>query len=185
MAGQGQGGRDLDPGTQLILKDLRDMRLEMRADRRQANEDRRQANEDRRRADDDRRRADEERQRADEERQRADEAWRQERLQADAAWRQERLQIEEERRRESAQAEERRRQDQVQSDERFERVLREFREDSVLRATETQKAFKDIRTVGLSIVKTLNLHTRILQRIERKLDPPRPWRPGQQDGRGA
>jgi hypothetical protein len=178
MAGQGQGGRDLDPGTQLILKDLRDMRLEMRADRRQANEDRRQANEDRRRADDERRRA-------DEERQRADEAWRQERLQADAAWRQERLQIEEERRRESAQAEERRRQEQVQSDERFERVMREFREDSIRRATEAQKAFKDIRTVGLSIVKTLNLHTRILQRIERKLDPPRPWRPGQQDGRGA
>jgi hypothetical protein len=185
MAGQGQGGRNLDPGTQLILKDLRDMRLEMRADRRQANEDRRQADDDRRRADDDRRRADDERRRSDEERQRADEAWRQERRQADAAWQQERLQIEEERRRESAQAEERRRQEQVQSNERFERVMQEFREDSIRRAAETQQAFKDIRTVGLSIVKTLNLHTRILQRIERKLDPPRPWRPGQRDGRGA
>lgn len=174
MAGQGGGGWTLDPGTKLILKELRDMRVEMRADRRQATDDRRQANEDRRRADEDRRRSDDERRRADEERQRADEAWRQERLQ-----------IEEERRRESAQAEERRRLEQVQSDKRFERVMREFREDSIGRAAETRKAFKDIRAVGLSIVKTLNLHTRILQRIERKLDPPRPWRPGQGNGRGA
>ena len=170
MAGHGQDGGNLDAGTKVILKELRDMRLEMRADRRQANEDRR--------------RADEARRQADEERRRADEEWRQERRQAEGAWRQERLQAEEERRLERVQAEEQRRLEQVQSDERFERVMREFREDSIRRAAETQKAFKDIRTVGLSIVKTLNLHTRILQRIEQKLTP-RPWRPGQQDGRGA
>lgn len=160
MVGQAQGGRNQDPGTKLILTELRDMRLEMRADRRQANEDRRQANEDRRRA--------------DEERHRADEAWRQERRQADETWRQEKLQAEEARRRDTA-----------KSDERFERAMREFREDSSRREAATQKAFKEIRTVGLAIVKTLNLHTRILQRIERKFDVLRPWRPGQNDGRGA
>ena len=36
-----------------------------------------------------------------------------------------------------------------------------------------QQAFKDVRSVGLSIVKTLNHHTRLLERIDRKLGAPR------------
>jgi hypothetical protein len=52
---------------------------------------------------------------------------------------------------------------------RFERLMRDFREDSARRDAATQRALKDIRTVGFSIVKTLNHHTRILERIERKL----------------
>ena len=55
------------------------------------------------------------------------------------------------------------------SDERFAEMIRQFREDSIRREAATHKAFRDIRTVGLSIVKTLNLHTRILERIDRKL----------------
>jgi hypothetical protein len=55
------------------------------------------------------------------------------------------------------------------SDERFDRQLREFREDSRRNAAETQKAWRDLRTVGLSIVKTLNRHTRLLESIDRKL----------------
>ena len=42
-------------------------------------------------------------------------------------------------------------------------------QDSARRDAATQKAFRDIRTVGLSIVKTLNRHTRILERVDRKL----------------
>ncbi len=49
-----QRPRNLDPGIRLILEELRDLRLEMRADRRRADEERRE----------DRQRADEERQRA-------------------------------------------------------------------------------------------------------------------------
>jgi len=60
-------------------------------------------------------------------------------------------------------------------------VIREFREESIRQAAETRKAFKDVRTVGLSIVKTLNLHTRLLERIDRKLTPP-PWQLGERDG---
>ena len=41
----------------------------------------------------------------------------------------------------------------------------------------------DIRTVGLSIVKTLNHHTRILERIDRKLGPGNNGRPGHGNGR--
>ncbi|HVQ75869.1 MAG TPA: hypothetical protein VMT79_10070 [Candidatus Binatia bacterium] len=118
---RGQSGGNVDPGTRLVLEELRDLRVEMRADRRQAEADRRQ------------------------------------------------------------------------SDERFEQALREFREDSVRREAAAQKilagiqqAFKDIRTIGLAIVKTLNRHTRILEhhttlleRIDRKLGAPR------QDGRGT
>lgn len=66
------------------------------------------------------------------------------------------------------------------SGERFEKLLREFREDSARREAATQKALeamqqmvKDIQTIGLSIVKTLNHHTRILERIDRKLEVPR------------
>jgi hypothetical protein len=123
--------RNLDPGTRLILEELRDLRLEMRADRRRAGEERRE----------DRQRADEERQRADEERRR--------------------------------------------SDERFERMMRHLEQRSARRDAATQRAFKDIRAVGLSIVKTLNLHTRmlerqthILERIDRKLDARGNGRPG-------
>jgi predicted RNA-binding protein with RPS1 domain len=89
MAVHGPGEGRPDPGTRLILGELRDLRLEMRADRR---------------------RSDEERKRSDEERRRAD--------------------------------------------ERFERLMRDFQRDSGRREAATQRAFKDIRTVGLSIVKT-------------------------------
>ena len=64
-------------------------------------------------------------------------------------------------------------------------MLRDFRHDSARREAATQKAFKGIRTVGLSIVKTLNHHTRILQRIERKLTGRGNGRPGQEDGGGS
>src|SRR5213594_3848407 len=99
MAGQGQGGRNLDPGIKLVLEELRDLRLEMRADRRHADEERRQSDE-------------------------------------------------------------RLRRERRESDERFQQLLSDFRDDSARREAATQKAFKDIRTVGLSIVKTLNRHTR-------------------------
>ena len=123
MAGRGPNERSLDPGIRLVLEELRDLRVEMRADR----------------------------QRADEERRKADEEWREERRRADEAYRLERL----------------------RSDERFDKVMHE-----------TQRAFKDVRTVGLSIVKTLNHHTRILERIEHKLGGPG-WRQGQGNGGGA
>ena len=112
-----QRPRNLDPGTRLILEELRDLRLEMRADRR---------------------RADEERQRADEDRQRAD--------------------------------------------ERFERMMQDFEQRSARREAATLRAFKDVRAVGLSIVKTLNHHTRILERIDRKLGARGNGRPGHEDG---
>jgi Skp family chaperone for outer membrane proteins len=70
--------------------------------------------------------------------------------------------------------------DRRRADARFQRLLREFREDSARREAATQRAltgiqqaFKDVRAVGLSIVKTLNRHTRILERIDRKLGAPR------------
>jgi hypothetical protein len=149
MAGHGQNERNLDPGTKLILAELRDLRLEMRTDRRQASADRRQASADRRQADQERRRADQERRRAEEERRRADEEWREERR---------------------------------QSDERFARMIRGFQEDAARREAATRKVLMDIRTVGLSIVKTLNLHTRILERIERKLTGRGDGRPGPENG---
>ena len=68
------------------------------------------------------------------------------------------------------------REDRQRSDDRFERMLREFRQDSARREAATQKAFRDVRAVGLAIVKTLNRHTRLLEdhgqllrRIDRKL----------------
>jgi hypothetical protein len=106
MAGHGQSERNPDPGVRLILEELRDLRLEMRADRRRTEEDRRRADEERR-----------------------------------------------------------------QSDERFVRIMREFRQ-----------GFKDMHTVGLSVVKTLNHHTRILERIDRKLGVRGNGRPGQDNG---
>ena len=88
-----ENGRRFDPGIRRILEELRDLRLESRADRRQAEVDRRQAEADR----------------------------------------------------------------------------REFREASAHREAVTQKILKDIHAVGVAIVKTLTRHTRILERIDRKL----------------
>ena len=103
-----------------------------------------------------------------------------------------------------AERQERRRADeerQQRSDERFdrlmrelhadtERIVREFREDSVRRDAVTQKAFagiqhafKDVHAVGLSIVKTLNRHTQILTRIDRKLGVRGNGRSGPENGR--
>jgi DNA anti-recombination protein RmuC len=73
--------------------------------------------------------------------------------------------------------------DRRRSDERFEGLLLDFRQDSARREAAMQKileatqaAFRDLRTVGQSIVKTLNRHTKILERhtgllegIDRKL----------------
>jgi DNA polymerase III epsilon subunit-like protein len=75
--------------------------------------------------------------------------------------------------------------DRRRSDERFEQLLQEFREDSARRELATQKAFRDVRAVGLAIVKTLNRHTRILERIDRKLTVPRSGGRGRSNGRGA
>ena len=74
--------------------------------------------------------------------------------------------------------------DRRHSDERFERVIREFRADSARRDAAVLKAFKGVRAVGLSIVKTLNLHTHILNRIDRKPGARGNGSPGQSDGRG-
>jgi hypothetical protein len=115
----------LESGIRLILEELRDLRLEMRADRRRADEERRRADKERRRADAERR----------------------------------------------------------QSDERFERIRRDFGQDAARRDAATQRAFKDIRTVGLSIVKTLNHRTRVLERIDRRLGAQGDGRP--EDGGGA
>ena len=56
------------------------------------------------------------------------------------------------------------------SDERFELLIREFNRESARREAVTQKAFRDIRAVGLSIVKTLNRHTRILEHVVKVLE---------------
>jgi hypothetical protein len=163
----------LDPGTRLILEELRDLRLEMRAERRRADAERRQ---DRRRTDaerrqdrlEDRRRAAEERQRAAEERQRAAE---------------ERQRAAEERQR-AAQDRRRFDEERKRSDERFDRMMRESEHNSARREAATQRAFRDIRAVGLSIVRTLNHHTGILQRIEKKLPAGGNGRPWHEDGSG-
>jgi len=102
-------------------------------------EDRRQAIEDRRQAMDDRRQAMDDRRQAVDDRRQANE---------------DRRRSDEERRR---------------SDRRFDRLLRDFRQDSARREAKTQRMFKEIRTVGLAIVKTLNRHTRLLEGIDRKL----------------
>ena len=83
-----------------------------------------------------------------------------------------------------------------ESDQRFEKAMRASGErfDNAMRASnerfdkamrDTQRAFRDVRTVGLSIVKTLNRHTRILERIERRLGGPGHWRLGDGNGRGG
>ncbi len=68
--------------------------------------------------------------------------------------------------------------DRRRSDERFEQLLK--RHEAV-----TQSAFRDIRTVGLAIVKTLNRHTLILERIDRKLGVRGNGGPGRGNGRAA
>jgi len=156
MPAKNSGERNLDPGIKLALGELRDLRVEMRADRERSDEQRRQA---------------------DEHRRQADEEWRRERRQADEQLRQER-----------AAADERLRQERIESNQRFQEVMREFREDSIQRTAVMQKAFKDsfkqVHTVGLAIVKTLNLHTQILERIDRRLAGPGNGRLGRDDGRG-
>ena len=95
-----------------------------------------------------------------------------------------RRRADEERRR----ADEERRQfarEQQQANQRFEHILRGFHQDSARREAATQRALKDIRTVGFSIVKTLNLHTRILERIDRKLGARANGLPGHGNGGDA
>ena len=163
MAAKNPGERNLDPGIKLVLGELRDLRVEMRADRQRSDEERRQA--------------DEQRRQADEQRRQADEEWRRERRQADEQLRQER-----------AAADERLRQERIESNQRFQEVMREFREDSIQRTAAMQKAFTDafkqVHTVGLAIVKTLNRHTQILERIDGRLAGPGNGRRGRDNGRG-
>ena len=103
MATQEPGDRNFDPGLTLVLGELRDLRVEMRADRLRSDEDRQRADEERRLADEawreerrladeQRRLADEQRRLADEQRRLADEAWREERRRADEGWQRERRQ---------------------------------------------------------------------------------------------
>ena len=49
---------------------------------------------------------------------------------------------------------------------------------------ETLNSAKQVHTVGLAIVKTLNRHTQILERIDRRLVGPGNGRRGRDDGRG-
>ena len=128
MPGHGSSERSLDPGIRLVLEELRDLRLEMRADRQRSDEERRQ----------DRRLSD---------------------LRLERAM--------------------------SESDQRFEKAMRTSDERFHKAMRETQRAFGDVRTVGLSIAKTLNRHTRILERIERRLGGPGRWRPGEGNGRGG
>jgi hypothetical protein len=159
MAAEEPVERNLDPGTRLVLGELRDLRVEMRADRQ---------------------RSDEERRHADEQRRHADEAWQQERRQADEQLRQDR-----------AAADERLRQERLEFNQFLQEMrdeFREFRADSIRREAVMQKAFKDsfkqVHTVGLAIVKTLNRHTQILERIDRRLGGPGNGRRGRDNGRG-
>ena len=54
----GTNGGPVDPGTRLVLREIRDLRRDLLEDRRRADEDRRRSDEDRRRSDKDRRRSD-------------------------------------------------------------------------------------------------------------------------------
>ena len=152
MAGKAPGERSLDPGIKLVLGELRDLRVEMRADR----------------------------QRSDEQRRQADEAWQEERRRADEQLRQDR-----------AAADERLRQERLEFNQFLQEMrdeFREFREDSSRREAVMHKEFTDaskqVHTVGLAIVKTLNRHTQILERIDQRLVGPGNGRRGRDDGRG-
>jgi hypothetical protein len=47
--------------------------------------------------------------------------------------------------------------------------MRKFRQDSIRLAAARRKAFKDLHSIGLTILKILNRQTTILKRIDRKL----------------
>jgi len=64
------------------------------------------------------------------------------------------------------------------SDERFERLIKEFRADSVRRDETTQRMFRGIHSVGLVIARKLDQHTVILRRIDRSLGARRNGRSG-------
>jgi hypothetical protein len=170
MAAEEPGERNLDPGITLVLVELRDLRVEMRADRQRSDEERRQT---------------------DEQRRQADEAWRQERRQADGAWQQERHRFDEQLRQDRAAADERLRQERIEFNQFLQEMrdeFRGFRADSIRREAVMHKAFTDsfkqVHTVGLAIVKTLNRHTQILERIDRRLGGPGNGRRGRDNGRG-
>ena len=121
---------------------------------------------DRQRSDEEQRRRDEAQRLRDEERRRSDEAWREERRQADESWQQERR----------------------QAAEAWREERQQLHEDSIRREAVMLKvvtdAVKPIHTVGLAIVKTLNRHTQILERIDRRLAGPGNGRRGRDNGRG-
>ncbi|HMH48771.1 MAG TPA: hypothetical protein VK548_00960 [Candidatus Acidoferrum sp.] len=181
MTAEEPGKRNLDAGIELVLGELRDLRVEMRADRQRSDEERRQVDEAWRR----------ERQQADEQRRQADEAWQRERRQADEAWQQERRRVDEQLKQDRAAADERLRQERVEFQQFLQEMRREsqeFREDSLRREAAAQRAFKDsfkqVHPVGLAIVRTLNRHTQILERIDRRLAGPGNGRRGRDNGRG-
>ena len=159
MAAEEPGERNLDSGTKLVLGELRDLRVEMRADRL---------------------RSDDERRHADEQRRLADEAWQQERRRFDEQLRQDRAAADERLRRERLEFQ------QFLQEMRHE--FQDFRADSIRREAVMHKAFTDsfkqVHTVGLAIVKTLNRHTQILERIDRRLGGPGNGRRGRDNGRG-
>ena len=151
----------LDAGSLRILEELRDLRVEMREDRR-----------------------------------RSDERYEQARRESEERYEQGRRESEERYEQGRRESEERYEAGRRETNERFERALQEFREgveremrafreDSARHAAETQKMFGEIRTVGYAIVRTLNRHTRLLERIDRKLGARDNGRPGRGNGRGA
>jgi hypothetical protein len=146
MATRGSA-RELDAGTQAILAELRDLRREMRAERREMRAERQQADADRREW------------RRSQAESRAE--WRKSQAESRAEWRK----SQEEWRKSEAEWRQQRR----QADERFDRLLDDFWTDARRREAATQAAFRDVRAVGLTIVKTLNRHTRILEEIVRTL----------------
>lgn len=181
MAAEEPGERNFDPGTKLVLGELRDLRVDMRADRQRSDEERRQADEQRRQADEAWR----------QERRQADEAWQQERRLAAEAWQQERHRFDEQLRQDRAAADDRLRQERIEFNQFLQEMrdeFREFRADSIRREAVMHKAFtgsfKQVHTVGLAIVKTLNRHTQILERIDRRLGGPGNGRRGRDNGRG-
>ena len=163
MAADAPGERNLDSGIKLVLEEIRDLRVEMRVDRQ--------------RSDEEQRRRDEAQRLRDEERRRSDEAWREEWRQANEAWREERRQ-----------ADESWQQERRQAAEAWREERQQLHEDSIRREAVMLKvvtdAVKPIHTVGLAIVKTLNRHTQILERIDRRLAGPGNGRRGRDDGRG-
>ena len=186
----GPTDQGFDPGSLRILEELRDLRVEMREDRRRSDEDRRRSDEDRKRSDE----------RFEQARRESEERFEQGRRASAERFEQSRRDIAElfeQGRRESEARFERM---SRETKDYFDRMMRDFREDSIRRDAAMQKAWKElrteVRTVGLSIVKTLNRHTkllehisthhgRLLERIDRKLGARDNGRPGRGNGRGA